>query len=147
MKMFNIDKMIDDYNENVLEDKIAEELRKEFQSKLHEGEGTKAEVSTNADYFRVLDGTENNIPEGTITTSSTLDSSELYTTISGNIEDYAVIKEYDQVRKIKLDKNELLRKSGFENLASNDKEEIELTVVIEGRDCDKYGNPINISLY
>lgn len=146
--MLNIDKVIDKYNDNVLEDKIVEELRKEFQSKLHEGEGTKAEVSTDVNYFRVLDDTDNDISESTITTTSTLDSSDLYTTISSNsIEDYAVIKEYDQVRKVKLDKNELLRKLGFENLASNDREEIELTVVVEGRDCDKYGNPINISLY
>ena len=37
--MLNIDKIIDEHNDTILEDKIV----KEFQAKLHEGEDTKVD--------------------------------------------------------------------------------------------------------
>ena len=145
--MLNIEKVIDEYNENVLEDKIVEELRKEFQSKLHDGEeDTKIEVSTNADYMRVLDGTEDNIDTGVLTVASTLDSDDSYTTISTTIEDYATIKEHDQRRKVIFNKRELLESLGLYELATTYPSDstVELKVTIVGRDCDRYGHPIDI---
>lgn len=50
--MINVDKIIDDYNEIKLENKIKEEIEKK---------------QNNADYYRVLDGKE--IPEGILTVS------------------------------------------------------------------------------
>lgn len=139
--MVDVDKIIDEYNENVLEDRIAEELRKEFQSKLHEGEDSRAEISTSVDYYRVLDGKDT--AEGTISAVSTLPEGTIMsidaTTRVCNI------KEHDQRRKIIFNKRELLESLGLYELAATYPSDstVELKVTVVGRDCDDSGHPID----
>lgn len=139
--MIDIDKVINEFNDTTLEDKLnkemtKEQLRKEFQSKLHEGEDTKEESS--ADYFKVIkDGEDNITLDGsTITTTyTTLNSDEL---ISYDFPTRtSCIKEADQVRKIKIKREDL------ERILNSEDEEVELKVYIEGRDCLYSGHPIN----
>ena len=108
--MINVDKIIDEYNETKLEDKIKEELEKK---------------QNNADYYRVLDGTE--IPEGTLTVSE--------------YQPTYYIVEYDQRRVIKFNANDLLSQLNLPLLPED--KEVELKVTVKGRNCDNAGNPIN----
>ena len=80
---------------------------------------------------KLKDGTKND----TITVS----------TADSNISFYQVftpIKENDQTRIIKFMANDLLNALGLPE--RNIDREIELKVKVVGRDCDKYGQPINI---
>lgn len=108
--MLNIDKVIDDYNETKLEDKIKEEIEKK---------------QNNADYYRVLDGTE--IPEGILTVSE--------------YQPTYYIVESDQKRTIMFNANDLLSILNLPLLPED--KEVELKVIVKGRNCDNTGKPIN----
>lgn len=136
--MLNVDKIIDEHNDTVLEDKIVKELRKEFQSKLHEGEDIRVD---NTDYYRVINNIDS--AEGIISAVSTLPedtfiSVDTTTRISN-------IKEHDQKRKIIFNKRELLEGLGLYELAATYPSDstVELKVTVVGRDCDDLGHPID----
>lgn len=118
--MLNIDKVIDDYNETVLEAKIKDEFSR------------KARQSEN--YYKVLDDSDIN-----------LDTSEISTSIltTTNYISTPTIVEADQVRRVIINKKELLEALGIENSINNNQEEIELKVIVKGRNCDNTGKPIN----
>ena len=132
--MLNIDKIIDEHNDTILEDKIV----KEFQAKLHEGEDTKVD---NIDYYRTIDNIDT--AEGTISAVSTLPEEAIIsvdtTTRISNI------KEHDQRRKIIFNKRELLEGLGLYELAATYPSDstVELKVTVVGRDCDDLGHPID----
>ena len=134
--MLNIDKIIDEHNDTILEDKIVKELRKEFQAKLHED--TKVD---NIDYYRTIDNIDT--AEGTISAVSTLPEEAIIsvdaTTRISNI------KEHDQKRKIIFNKRELLEGLGLYELAATYPSDstVELKVTVVGRDCDDLGHPID----
>ena len=134
--MLNIDKIIDEHNDTILEDKIVKELRKEFQAKLHED--TKVD---NIDYYRTIDNIDT--AEGTISAVSTLPEEAIIsvdaTTRIRNI------KEHDQKRKIIFNKRELLEGLGLYELAATYPSDstVELKVTVVGRDCDDLGHPID----
>lgn len=127
--MFNIDKIIDEHNDTILEDKIVKELRKEFQAKLHEGEDTKIDNIDTA--------------EGTISAVSTLPE-EAFISVD-TITRISNIKEHDQKRKIIFNKRELLEGLGLYELAATYPSDstVELKVTVVGRDCDDLGHPID----
>ena len=134
--MINIDKVIDEYNET-LEERIAkEQLKQQFESKLKDGTKndtiTVSTADSNISFYQVLDenGNPSEIPSGITTIASYEDA---FTPI---------IKENDQTRIIKFMVNDLLNALGLPE--RNTDREIELKVKILGRDCDKYGQPINI---
>ena len=91
--MLNIDKIIDEHNDTILEDKIVKELGKEFQAKLHECEDTKVD---NIDYYRTIDNIDT--AEGTISAVSTLPE-ETFISVDTTTR-ISNIKEHDQKRKI-----------------------------------------------
>ena len=134
--MLNIDKIIDEHNDTILEDKIVKELRKEFRAKLHED--TKVD---NIDYYRTIDNIDT--AEGTISAVSTLPEEAIIsvdtTTRISNI------KEHDQKRKIIFNKRELLEGLGLYELAATYPSDstVELKVTVVGRDCDDLGHPID----
>lgn len=134
--MINIDKVIDEYNET-LEERIAkEQLKQQFESKLNEGTKndtiTVSTADSNISFYQVLD--ENGNSQETPSSITTIASYEDAFT--------PIIKENDQTRIIKFMTNDLLNALG---LPSRDEDrEVELKVKIIGRDCDKYGYPINI---
>ena len=134
--MLNIDKIIDEHNDTILEDKIVKELRKEFRAKLHED--TKVD---NIDYYRTIDNIDT--AEGTISAVSTLPEGTIMsidtTTRICNI------KEHDQKRKIIFNKRELLEGLGLYELAATYPSDstVELKVTVVGRDCDDLGHPID----
>ena len=134
--MINIDKVIDEYNET-LEERIAkEQLKQQFDSKLNEGTKndtiTLSTADSNISFYQVLDehGNPPEIPSSITTIASYEDA---FTPI---------IKENDQTRIIKFMTNDVLNALGLPE--RNTDREIELKVKIIGRDCDKYGQPINI---
>ena len=133
--MINIDKVIDEYNET-LEERIAkEQLKQQFESKLKEGTNDTINVSTadsNISFYQVLD--ENGNPQEIPSSITTVASYGEITT--------PTIKETDQTRIIKFMANDLLNALGLPE--RNTDREIELKVKVIGRDCDKYGHPINI---
>ena len=132
--MLNIDKIIDEHNDTILEDKIV----KEFQAKLHEGEDTKVD---NIDYYRTIDNIDT--AEGTISAVSTLPEEAI---ISVNTTTRICnIKEHDQKRKIIFNKRELLEGLGLYELAATYPSDstVELKVTVVGRDCDDLGHPID----
>ena len=118
--MLNIDKVIDDYNETVLEAKIKDEFSR------------KARQSEN--YYKVLDDSDINLDTSEISTSILSTASYIST---------PTIVEADQVRRVIINKKELLEALGIENSINNNQEEIELKVIVKGRDCDNTGKPIN----
>ena len=124
--MINIDKIIDDYNETTLKDKIKEE----FNKKLNEDINTSTQEDRLVDYFRVLDNEE--------------EPSIISTTYNSTLDSYPSIVENDQVRIIQINKNQLLLALGLDNLVSTNSDEVvELLVKIKGRECDSSCNPIN----
>ena len=125
--MLNIDKIIDEHNDTILEDKIVKELRKEFQAKLHED--TKIDNIDTA--------------EGTISAVSTL-SEEAFISVDTTTR-ICNIKEHDQKRKIIFNKRELLEGLGLYELAATYPSDstVELKVTVVGRDCDDLGHPID----
>ena len=135
--MLNIDKIIDEHNDTVLEDKIVEELRKEFQSKLHEGEDTKVDN----DYYRTIDNIDS--AEGIISAVSTLPE-DTFISVDTTTR-ICNIKENDQKRKIIFNKRELLEGLGLYELAATYPSDstVELKVTVVGRDCDDLGHPID----
>lgn len=118
--MLNIDKVIDDYNETVLEAKIKDE----FSRKAHQSEN----------YYKVLDDSDIALNTNEISTSILSTASYIST---------PTIVEADQVRRVIINKKELLEALGIENLINNNQEEIELKVIVKGRNCDNTGKPIN----
>lgn len=125
--MLNIDKIIDEHNDTILEDKIVEELRKEFQAKLHED--TKVDNIDTA--------------EGIISAVSTLPE-EAFISVDTTTR-ICNIKEHDQKRKIIFNKRELLEGLGLYELAATYPSDstVELKVTVVGRDCDDLGHPID----
>ena len=124
--MINIDKIIDDYNETILEDK----LKEEFNKKLNEDINTSTQQDESVDYFRVLDNEE--------------EPSIISTTYASTLDSYPSIVENDQVRIIQINKNQLLLALGLDKFVStNSDDNIELTVKVKGRECDSHCNPIN----
>ena len=134
--MLNIDKIIDEHNDTILEDKIVKELRKDFQAKLHED--TKVD---NIDYYRTIDNIDT--AEGTISAVSTLPE-EAFISIDTTTR-ICNIKEHDQKRKIIFNKRELLEGLGLYELAATYPSDstVELKVTVVGRDCDDLGHPID----
>ena len=134
--MLNIDKIIDEHNDTILEDKIVKELRKEFQAKLHED--TKVD---NIDYYRTIDNIDT--AEGTISAVSTLPE-ETFISVDATTR-ICNIKEHDQKRKIIFNKRELLEGLGLYELAATYPSDstVELKVTVVGRDCDDLGHPID----
>ena len=134
--MLNIDKIIDEHNDTILEDKIVKELRKEFQAKLHED--TKID---NIDYYRTIDNIDT--AEGTISAVSTLPE-EAFISVDTTTR-ICNIKEHDQKRKIIFNKRELLEGLGLYELAATYPSDstVELKVTVIGRDCDDLGHPID----
>ena len=134
--MLNIDKIIDEHNDTILEDKIVKELRKEFQAKLHED--TKVD---NIDYYRTIDNIDT--AEGTISAVSTLPEEAIISVITTTR--ICNIKEHDQKRKIIFNKRELLEGLGLYELAATYPSDstVELKVTVVGRDCDDLGHPID----
>ena len=132
--MLNIDKIIDEHNDTILEDKIV----KEFQAKLHEGEDTKVD---NIDYYRTIDNIDT--AEGTISAVSTLPE-EAFISVDATTR-ICNIKEHDQKRKIIFNKRELLEGLGLYELAATYPSDstVELKVTVVGRDCDDLGHPID----
>ena len=136
-QMIDFDKLIDECNKD-LEERISEvmtrqKLKEEFNSKLND--------KTN--YYRV---------EGQVNQDKGITTAASYTTTDDSI--YSIydtsiptIKERDQVRKVVINKCELLDalNINYSTLAPSIDDEIELTVKIVGRDCDSKGNPIEIS--
>lgn len=134
--MLNIDKIIDEHNDTILEDKIVEELRKDFQAKLHED--TKVD---SIDYYRTIDNIDT--AEGTISAVSTLPE-EAFISVDATTR-ICNIKEHDQKRKIIFNKRELLEGLGLYELAATYPSDstVELKVTVVGRDCDDLGHPID----
>lgn len=134
--MLNIDKIIDEHNDTILEDKIVKELRKEFQAKLHED--TKVD---NIDYYRTIDNIDT--AEGTISAVSTLPEETIISVDTTTR--ICNIKEHDQRRKIIFNKRELLEGLGLYELAATYPSDstVELKVTVVGRDCDDLGHPID----
>lgn len=134
--MLNIDKIIDEHNDTILEDKIVKELRKEFRAKLHED--TKVD---NIDYYRTIDNIDT--AEGTISAVSTLPE-EAFISVDTTTR-ICNIKEHDQKRKIIFNKRELLEGLGLYELAATYPSDstVELKVTVVGRDCDDLGHPID----
>ena len=134
--MLNIDKIIDEHNDTILEDKIVKELGKEFQAKLHED--TKVD---NIDYYRTIDNIDT--AEGTISAVSTLPE-EAIISVDATTR-ICNIKEHDQKRKIIFNKRELLEGLGLYELAATYPSDstVELKVTVVGRDCDDLGHPID----
>ena len=134
--MLNNDKIIDEHNDTILEDKIVKELRKEFQAKLHED--TKVD---NIDYYRTIDNIDT--AEGTISAVSTLPE-EAFISVDTTTR-ICNIKEHDQKRKIIFNKRELLEGLGLYELAATYPSDstVELKVTVVGRDCDDSGHPID----
>ena len=134
--MLNIDKIIDEHNDTILEDKIVKELRKEFRAKLHED--TKVD---NIDYYRTIDNIDT--AEGTISAVSTLPE-EAFISVDATTR-ICNIKEHDQKRKIIFNKRELLEGLGLYELAATYPSDstVELKVTVVGRDCDDLGHPID----
>lgn len=134
--MLNIDKIIDEHNDTILEDKIVKELRKEFQAKLHED--TKID---NIDYYRTIDNIDT--AEGTISAVSTLPEEAIISVDTTTR--ICNIKEHDQKRKIIFNKRELLEGLGLYELAATYPSDstVELKVTVVGRDCDDLGHPID----
>ena len=132
--MLNIDKIIDEHNDTILEDKIV----KEFQAKLHEGEDTKVD---NIDYYRTIDNIDT--AEGTISAVSTLPE-ETFISVDATTR-ICNIKEHDQKRKIIFNKRELLEGLGLYELAATYPSDstVELKVTVVGRDCDDLVHPID----
>ena len=132
--MLNIDKIIDEHNDTILEDKIV----KEFQAKLHEDEDTKVD---NIDYYRTIDNIDT--AEGTISAVSTLPE-EAFISVDTTTR-ISNIKEHDQKRKIIFNKRELLEGLGLYELAATYPSDstVELKVTVVGRDCDDLGHPID----
>ena len=132
--MLNIDKIIDEHNDTILEDKIVEE----FQAKLHEGEDTKVD---NIDYYRTIDNIDT--AEGTISAVSTLPEEAIISVDTTTR--ICNIKEHDQKRKIIFNKRELLEGLGLYELAATYPSDstVELKVTVVGRDCDDLGHPID----
>lgn len=134
--MINIDKVIDEYNETLEERITKEQLKQQFESKLKEStKNDTITVSTgdsNISFYQVLD--ENGNPQEIPSSITTIASYGEITT--------PTIKETDQTRIIKFMANDLLNALGLPE--RNIDREIELKVKIIGRDCDKYGQPINI---
>ena len=132
--MLNIDKIIDEHNDTILEDKIV----KEFQAKLHEGEDTKVD---NIDYYRTIDNIDT--AEGTISAVSTLPEEAIISVDTTTR--ICNIKEHDQKRKIIFNKRELLEGLGLYELAATYPSDstVELKVTVVGRDCDDLGHPID----
>lgn len=130
--MLNIDKIIDEHNDTILEDKIV----KEFQAKLHED--TKVD---NIDYYRTIDNIDT--AEGTISAVSTLPE-EAFISVDTTTR-ICNIKEHDQKRKIIFNKRELLEGLGLYELAATYPSDstVELKVTVVGRDCDDLGHPID----
>ena len=130
--MLNIDKIIDEHNDTILEDKIV----KEFQAKLHED--TKID---NIDYYRTIDNIDT--AEGTISAVSTLPE-EAFISVDATTR-ICNIKEHDQKRKIIFNKRELLEGLGLYELAATYPSDstVELKVTVVGRDCDDLGHPID----
>ena len=120
--MLNIDKVIDDYNETVLEAKIKDEFSR------------KARQSEN--YYKVLDDSDSDIALNTNEISTSILSTASYISTP-------TIVEADQVRRVIINKKELLEALGIENSINNNQEEIELKVIVKGRNCDNTGKPIN----
>lgn len=115
--MLNIDKVIDDFNENELPKKIEE---------------------AQSNYYQVInDGSSNVISNGEITASSftTLKSDDIYSIDFQQMNN--CIKEQDQVRHIKIHKEDLLK------ALESEEDIIDLKVFIEGRECNNIGNAIN----
>lgn len=112
--MLNVDKVIDDFNENELPKKLEE---------------------AQTEYYQVIGNENSSISSSDIQSSN-------YTTLSTN-DLYSVdlqqgsIKESDQVRRIKF-----YRKALLEALESEE-ELVELMVKVEGRDCDHTGKPLD----
>lgn len=133
MWMIDFDKVIDECNKN-LEKRISEEMTKQ---KLKEEFNSKLNAETN--YYQV-EGQVNQ-DEGTLTTASYTTDDSIYSIYDSSI---ATIKERDQVRKVVINKCELLDalNINYSTLAPSIDDEIELTVRIVGRDCDSKGNPI-----
>lgn len=134
--MLNIDKIIDEHNDTILEDKIVEELRKDFQAKLHED--TKVD---SIDYYRTIDNIDT--AEGIISAVSTLPE-EAFISVDATTR-ICNIKEHDQKRKIIFNKRELLEGLGLYELAATYPSDstVELKVTVVGRDCDDLGHPID----
>ena len=134
--MLNIDKIIDEHNNTILEDKIVKELGKEFQAKLHEDSRV-----DNIDYYRTIDNI--NTAEGTISAVSTLPE-EAFISVDATTR-ISNIKEHDQKRKIIFNKRELLEGLGLYELAATYPSDstVELKVTVVGRDCDDLGHPID----
>ena len=134
--MLNIDKILDEHNDTILEDKIVKELRKEFQAKLHED--TKVD---NTEYYRTIDNIDT--AEGTISAVSTLPE-EAFISVDTTTR-ICNIKEHDQKRKIIFNKRELLEGLGLYELAATYPSDstVELKVTVVGRDCDDLGHPID----
>ena len=134
--MLNIDKIIDEHNDTILEDKIVKELRKEFRAKLHED--TKVD---NIDYYRTIDNIDT--AEGTISAVSTLPEEAIISVDTTTR--ICNIKEHDQKRKIIFNKRELLEGLGLYELAATYPSDstVELKVTVVGRDCDDLGHPID----
>ena len=132
--MLNIDKIIDEHNDTILEDKIV----KEFQAKLHEGEDTKVD---NIDYYRTIDNIDT--AEGTISAVSILPEEAIISVDTTTR--ICNIKEHDQKRKIIFNKRELLEGLGLYELAATYPSDstVELKVTVVGRDCDDLGHPID----
>ena len=131
--MLDINKLIDECNKN-LEKRISEEmtkqkLKEEFNSKLNdETNHCQVEGQVNQD-------------EGITTTASYTTDDSIYSIYDTSI---ATIKEKDQVRRVVINKCELLDalNINYSTLAPSIDDEIELTVRVIGRDCDSKGNPI-----
>ena len=134
-QMIDFDKLIDECNkdlgERISELMTKQKWREEFNSKLN------AENETN--YYQV-EGQVNQ-DEGITTTASYTTDDSIYSIYDTSI---ATIKEKDQVRKVVINKCELLDalNINYSTLAPSIDDEIELTVRVVGRDCDSKGNPI-----
>ena len=81
---------------------------------------------TKLNYYQVLDNIEDT-QEGVISIASTCNPT---------------IVENDQIRTVRINKNELLHKLGIEFDFPED-DYIELKVTILGRECDIHGHPID----
>lgn len=99
-----------------LDDVIDEYNEKELPKKIEEAQ---------TNYYQVLDNVKDT-QDGVMSIAST------YT---------PVIREVDQIRTVRINKNELLHKLGIE-LEFPEDEYIELNVTVLGRECDIYGHPM-----
>lgn len=135
--MINIDKVIDDFNENELPKKVVDYYQVIDDKEIPKGETTVS--STNGESYTINLSDNKGIScmeipsEGLNTNITTINTTDLY--------EYA-IKEHDQVRTIKFKANSLLEQLNLP-LLEEDKD-IELKCLIEGRNCDRYGNAVNV---